>query len=94
MSIGAVTLGIGYFGSTTALTAELGLRREGQTAGFLFSVQQSCLDLGMMAGSLAAGIILQSGISLRIAFIFASALAVTCIIIWVVSYNTHAKQGV
>lgn len=88
---GALLCGLGYFGTTTALVAELGLRAPAANAGTLFSAQQTCLDLGMVAGSLAAGAVLQTGVSLAVAFGVSALVLAACSGVWVVCDN--AQRG-
>lgn len=64
MLIGASAIcGFGYFGATTMLNAHLGRVASPQKSGAALSAQQSCLDGGMMLGSLLAGTLLQGGLS-------------------------------
>lgn len=61
--IGASAIcGLGYFGATTMLNAHLGRIANPQKSGAALSAQQSCLDGGMMLGSLLAGALLQGGL--------------------------------
>ena len=67
-ALGGVAFGMGYFGATTALTAALAAKTDDGCRGSALSLQQSCLDVGLAAGSLLAGAIVQATASVSFAF--------------------------
>ena len=67
-ALGGVAFGVGYFGATTALTASLAAKTDDGCKGSALSLQQSCLDVGLAAGSLLAGAIVQVTASVSFAF--------------------------
>ena len=67
-ALGGVAFGMGYFGATTALTAALAAKTDDGCRGSALSLQQSCLDAGLAAGSLLAGAIVQATASVSFAF--------------------------
>lgn len=88
---GSLAAGIGYFGATAALISEVGARAPRETAGMMFSAQQNCLDLGIVAGSFVAGTLLQVGISLEVAFLGAAALLVASGFAWFMLCRSRAS---
>ncbi len=67
-ALGGIAFGMGYFGVTTALTAALAAKTDDGCRGSALSLQQSCLDVGLAAGSLLAGAIVQATASVSFAF--------------------------
>ena len=67
-ALGGVAFGAGYFGAITALTAALAAKTDDGCRGSALSLQQSCLDVGLAAGSLLAGAIVQVTASVSFAF--------------------------
>ena len=67
-ALGGIAFGMGYFGVTTALTAALAAKTDDGCKGSALSLQQSCLDVGLAAGSLLAGAIEQVTASVSFAF--------------------------
>ena len=67
-ALGGVAFGVGYFGATIALTAALAAKTDDGCRGSALSLQQSCLDVGLAAGSLLAGAIVQATSSAAFAF--------------------------
>lgn len=67
-ALGGVAFGVGYFGATTALTAALAAKTDDGCRGSALSLQQSCLDVGLAAGSLLAGAIVQATSAAAFAF--------------------------
>lgn len=67
-ALGGIVFGMGYFGVTTALTAALAAKTDDGCRGSALSLQQSCLDVGLAAGSLLAGAIVQATASVSFAF--------------------------
>ena len=90
--IGAGVFSFGYYGATAALIAELGLRHRKQSLGSLFSAQQNCLDLGIMLGSLFAGLILQLEIPLYTALFFSAVMLAVFPFVWHTQHNKQTKQ--
>lgn len=72
--IGAFLTGIGYFSATTLFIASLGTIKTDSGAGSLIATQQSCLDLGIMAGNLGAGVLLNCSVSYTLVFILVALL--------------------
>ena len=68
LALGGIAFGMGYFGATTALTAALAAKTDDGCRGSALSLQQSCLDVGLAAGSLLAGAIVQATASVSFAF--------------------------
>lgn len=86
--IGALIGGFGYSGGTTMLIAELGTQAKKRLPGTFFSIQQSCLDLGLSAGGFLVGVLVQAGISLSSIFALFGLLLATALAVWV-SYAKH-----
>lgn len=84
---GGLLTGLGYFGATTALIAEMGARAPRDTAGSLFAAQQNCLDLGIVAGSFIGGALLQAGMPLSAAFLGSGMLLVASAGTWLMLYK-------
>lgn len=84
---GGLLTGLGYFGATTALIAEMGTRAPRDTAGSLFAAQQNCLDLGIVAGSFIGGALLQAGVPLSAAFLGSGMLLVASAGTWLMLYK-------
>lgn len=84
---GGLLTGLGYFGATTALIAEMGTRAPRDTAGSLFAAQQNCLDLGIVAGSFIGGALLQAGMPLSAAFLGSGMLLVASAGTWLMLYK-------
>ena len=57
--VGAAVFGAGYYGATTALTASASRVSDPAARGRFIALQQSSLDIGIVAGSLLAGLIVQ-----------------------------------
>ncbi|MBR2834808.1 MAG: MFS transporter [Coriobacteriales bacterium] len=82
LAAGSMLFGCGYFGATTVLTATAGKQASPLIKGSFIALQQSCLDCGMVIGSLTAGVIAQAFNSLAVAFVAASIVIAITIPIW------------
>lgn len=82
---GALLCGAGYFGGIATLIAAAGTSLGGGASTFL-ARQQSGLDLGMIVGGLAAGLMMQAGLPLAAAFSTASAAAAAALLAWGMMY--------
>ncbi len=80
-------LGIGYFGAITTLVAHVSTRSDPMFSGTLLSIQQSCLDLGIMLGSLIVGALLQIGISMEICLLLFGLVLAASTIAWYIVYR-------
>lgn len=87
---GAFLCGLGYFGAIATLIAAVGMLSKGST-GTLLARQQSALDVGMIAGGLVAGIMMQSGLSVSAVFLTTAAIASTSLVAWGMIYPTQQK---
>ena len=81
-ALGGVAFGVGYFGATTALTASLAAKTDDGCRGSALSLQQSCLDVGLAAGSLLAGAIVQVTASVSFAFWSMALVIVLSVPLW------------
>lgn len=81
-ALGGVAFGAGYFGATTALTAALAAKTDDGCRGSALSLQQSCLDVGLAAGSLLAGAIVQATASVSFAFWSMALVIVLSVPLW------------
>ena len=81
-ALGGVAFGVGYFGATTALTAALAAKTDDGCRGSALSLQQSCLDVGLAAGSLLAGAIVQVTASVSFAFWSMALVIVLSVPLW------------
>ena len=81
-ALGGVAFGVGYFGATTALTAALAAKTDDGCRGSALSLQQSCLDVGLAAGSLLAGAIVQATASVSFAFWSMALVIVLSVPLW------------
>ena len=81
-ALGGVAFGVGYFGVTTALTAALAAKTDDGCKGSALSLQQSCLDVGLAAGSLLAGAIVQVTASVSFAFWSMALVIVLSVPLW------------
>lgn len=82
LGAGGVAFGAGYFGATTALTAALAARAGDDCRGSALALQQSCLDVGLAVGSLAAGTVVQLSASVSVAFFTTAALVALGVPLW------------
>ncbi|WP_158539651.1 MFS transporter [Gordonibacter sp. 28C] len=82
---GSLLCGAGYFGGIATLIAAAGTSLGGGASTFL-ARQQSGLDLGMIVGGLAAGLMMQAGLPLAAAFSTASAAAAAALLAWGMMY--------
>ncbi len=82
LGAGGVVFGAGYFGATTALTAALAARAEDDCRGSALALQQSCLDVGLAVGGLAAGAVVQLSASVSAAFLGTAALVALGVPLW------------
>ena len=81
-ALGGVAFGAGYFGAITALTAALAAKTDDGCRGSALSLQQSCLDVGLAAGSLLAGAIVQATASVSFAFWSMALVVVLSVPVW------------
>lgn len=88
---GAFLCGAGYFGATATLVAAAGAS-SGGGAGTFLARQQSALDLGMIAGGLLAGTMMQTGLPVSATYLATSAVAGAGLVAWGMMYpNTKGK---
>lgn len=88
---GAFLCGAGYFGATATLVAAAGAS-SGDGAGTFLARQQSALDLGMIAGGLLAGAMMQGGLPVSATYLATSAVAGAGLVAWGMMYpNTKGK---
>lgn len=88
---GAFLCGAGYFGATATLVAAAGAS-SGGGAGTFLARQQSALDLGMIAGGLLAGAMMQGGLPVSATYLATSAVAGAGLVAWGMMYpNTKGK---
>lgn len=88
---GAFLCGAGYFGATATLVAAAGAS-SGDGAGTFLARQQSALDLGMIAGGLLAGAMMQTGLPVSATYLATSAVAGAGLVAWGMMYpNTKGK---
>lgn len=88
---GALLCGAGYFGATATLVAAAGASSGG--AGTFLARQQSALDLGMIAGGLLAGAMMQGGLPVSATYLATSAAAGACLFAWGMMYpSTKGKR--
>lgn len=88
---GAFLCGAGYFGATATLVAAAGAS-SGDGAGTFLARQQSALDLGMIAGGLLAGTMMQTGLPVSATYLATSAVAGAGLVAWGMMYpNTKGK---
>ena len=88
---GAFLCGAGYFGATATLVAAAGAS-SGGGAGTFLARQQSALDLGMIAGGLLAGAMMQGGLPVSATYLAPSAVAGAGLVAWGMMYpNTKGK---
>ena len=88
---GAFLCGAGYFGATATLVAAAGAS-SGGGAGTFLARQQSALDLGMIAGGLLAGAMMQGGLPVSATYLATSAVAGAGLVAWGMMYpNTKEK---
>lgn len=88
---GAFLCGAGYFGATATLVAAAGAS-SGGGAGTFLARQQSALDLGMIAGGLLAGAMIQGGLPVSATYLATSAVAGAGLVAWGMMYpNTKGK---
>lgn len=86
---GAFLAGFGYFVATTLFVASIGTLQTTSGAGSLLATQQSCLDLGVMAGNLCAGILLNLSASLNVVFILIAVLLLVGFVSSIVSQGNN-----
>ena len=91
---GGVLFGLGYFGATTALTAALARSAGDAAKGSALALQQSCLDLGLAAGSLLAGVAVQASGSATSAFFAAAVLIGLCVPAWLAASRGSSRTPV
>lgn len=89
-ALGGVAFGVGYFGATTALTASLAAKTDDGCRGSALSLQQSCLDVGLAAGSLLAGAIVQVTASVSFAFWSMALVIVLSASLWLGLFHKEA----
>ncbi|MEA5019726.1 MAG: MFS transporter [Gordonibacter sp.] len=82
---GALLCGAGYFGAIATLIAAAG-QCPSNNAGTFLARQQSALDVGMIAGGLIAGAMMQGGLPVSTAFLATSAVAGTSFFAWGIMY--------
>lgn len=82
---GAFFFGMGYFGASAALIAAAGASASRSASTFL-ARQQSALDMGMVAGGLLAGAMMQTGCSVFAVCLTASAVIGTSLVVWSMIY--------
>lgn len=88
---GAFLCGAGYFGATATLVAAAGAS-SGDGAGAFLARQQSALDLGMIAGGLLAGAMVQGGLPVSATYLATSAVAGAGLVAWGMMYpNAKGK---
>lgn len=84
---GGIAIGFGYFGAITALVALVSTQAMPSFSGTILAAQQSSLDIGMVAGSLIAGAMLQAGIPLFAAFGLAALLIAFGTFVWYILWR-------
>ncbi len=85
--ISAVLIGFSYFGVITALVTEVSIKSDMSISGTMLAMQQNNLDIGIMLGSLFAGVTLQAGMTMGICLLivgFIVAIGATC---WYILYK-------
>ncbi|WP_162610986.1 MFS transporter [Gordonibacter sp. An230] len=83
---GAFLCGAGYYGATAALVAAAGTSSSSESAGTFLARQQSALDMGMIAGGLLSGSMMQTGLSVSDVCLATSAIIGTSLVIWSMMY--------
>ena len=89
---GAFLCGAGYFGATATLVAAAGASPSGSASTFL-ARQQSALDVGMIAGGLLAGAMMQSGLPVSATYLTTSLAAGACLLAWGMMYPSTKEQS-
>lgn len=90
--MGALLCGAGYFGAIATLIAAAGMLSNDNPSSFL-ARQQSTLDVGMIAGGLIAGAMMQIGLPVSAAFLTTSAVVGMSLVAWVMMYTSDRKNG-
>jgi predicted MFS family arabinose efflux permease len=78
----ALLIGLGYYGCNVAAIGFIGVHSGGQSRGFMMSLQQNSLDLGLAAGSVTFGVLPLVGEGSRMVFIVVAGTLLCSLFIW------------